>query len=304
MAAGDICRPIRTVLFALVIGVLHVPNAMSAPAPALYGITPPLGNKTYLVEVDRVNGQILRHQLFHLSTNTSISALAFHTPSGHFVAIQSTPSNNPPSKLLELDCASGSVVEHPIAGLPTGEGYVQGLEYLDSQNRLLITFSAPGAGAQRRIAELSLGGSVGACVTATLSPPDIDYLAETGDGRLFGYDPNDATRLFQVNDVCGSTTTTALVTSLPPNVNLSDPAFSDASDLFTMDVVTHTLYEVLPTQYLSRGDLQEPLAGLAFGPSQLVPVPGAGRMVIILGGVIMFAFGALVIFNRSERLRV
>jgi len=237
----------------------YVLNHDLAPGE-LFGITQVASDSAVVFRIDPSNGFIDARRIFRLSSNAHIGGFAFHTPTGHFVAVQSDAGG--PSTLLEFDLQPGLVSEHAITGLPIGEQFAQGVEYQDAQHRLLVTFAPTGTFAQRRIAEIDITGQV-LRTSPALPLADLDYVVEAPDGRLFGFDPNDPPTVSQLDDIFGSPSVTTL-SNLPANQNLSDPAFSSTDVLFTTDAVTGSFYTVDPGAYSLRGNLGPNVAGLAF----------------------------------------
>jgi len=280
---------------AVVAIVLTLPSSASA---GLFGVTEVVGGELSLVEIDTVSGAATTVADFTVDAGIGLANLAFHTPSGRFLARRLQSPGVPPA-LIALDPVTETSSVVPIVGLPSGEQKVNGVAYDAANNQILITFGFfPNT--EQRIAEVDLSGSV-LNLSPNLGIGDRDFLAfDPIRNALLGYDSNgDSPRLAVIDDPFGTPSITGLADP-PIDLRPIDLAVSPnsgrmfttyGSDLVEL-VVSNDSYATIGSHQLSVD-----VVGLAFAAA--VPEPST----YVMAGLSLMGLGLFGWRRRSARSR-
>ncbi len=270
----------------------------------LYGITEAVGGEFSLVEVDTLTAATTPVANFSVGDADSPRNLAYHAPTGMFLA-RKHQSNGVPPALVVLDPVAQTANVIPITGLPDGQEKVNGVAYDASTDQIVITFGFFPT-TERRLAAVDLLGNV-LNLSDNLGIGDRDRVAfDPFQNRLLTFDSNDITpRLAAVADPFGTPIITP-VANPPFDHSVGDLAVApDSGKIFLTLGYGAALVELnLGTQnYDSIGNFGLPagLTGLAFGEVPTVPEPSTYAMAGL--GLLGFAFlGRRRVRQRGARL--
>jgi hypothetical protein len=282
-------------------------NALRAQQEVLFGVT-----STDLVRINPDNpGPVTivgPHNIATVFPNATNAvphfALTYHpTNAGLFgIARRELGSNDFEYGLVRFDMFSGQASLVSIIGTHLGGYPIEGFEYVDSQQSLVISRGvAANIASSEELLKLALDGTTVPIVT-TPGHDNDSIVYDSARDLFYGFDPNDPSgaKQFVLIDLMDGNTTS--LGAIPPN--LSDVAYSATRDaIFGHDFLINRLYRIdtsdglapiMVTNVDTIADSQ--LRGIAFA---VIPEPTS---IVLTAWA--FAFVILGCMPRNKHVRI